>query len=62
MYGPPTHGPWHDWFAWRPINSYWYGWRWLCWVERRRWIGNGPNTGQGWDYRPRWCERHESDG
>lgn len=23
------------WFAWHPIRTWDYRWRWLCWVERR---------------------------
>ena len=23
------------WFAWLPVRTWDYRWRWLCWVERR---------------------------
>ena len=49
MIGPPVYGPWHPWFAWRPVRTDWYGWRWLRIVERRGWRGAGY---YGWDYRP----------
>lgn len=29
-------GPWHEWFAWRPVDTYLYGWKWLCTVKRAR--------------------------
>ena len=29
-------GPWHYWFAWRPVNTHTYGWRWLRTVKRAR--------------------------
>ena len=50
--GPPNYGPWHRWFAWRPVKTDWHGWRWLTTVERRYWIGQHPATPTGWDYRP----------
>lgn len=28
--------PWHPKFAWFPIDTYDQGWKWLCYVERRR--------------------------
>lgn len=27
-------GPWHRWFAWRPVKTEQHGWRWLRTVER----------------------------
>lgn len=30
----PWDGPWHRWFAWRPVWTV-YGWTWLRVVERR---------------------------
>lgn len=29
-------GPWHRWFAWRPVDTVTHGWIWLRVVERRR--------------------------
>lgn len=29
-------GPWHDWFAWHPVHTDYYGWRWLRTLRRRR--------------------------
>lgn len=46
------HGPWHRWFAWHPVNTFTHGWRWLCVVERRRWVADVPGAPDGWDYRP----------
>lgn len=34
MFGDPT-GPWHRRFAWCPVWTGNYGWKWLCFVERR---------------------------
>lgn len=30
-----AHLHWLPWFAWRPIQMYHGGWRWLVWLERR---------------------------
>lgn len=49
-YGPPRYGPWHEWFAWRPVKTDWHGWKWLKTLERRMWRGGGFD---GWDYQPR---------
>lgn len=49
MVEPPTYGPWHDWYAWRPVRTLWHGWRWLMPVRRRMWLGGGTH---GWDYQP----------
>lgn len=46
---PPIRGPWHPWFAWRPVRTDWHGWKWLVPLERRMWRGGGTH---GWDYRP----------
>lgn len=46
---PPIRGPWHPWFAWRPVRTDWHGWKWLVHLERRMWRGGGTH---GWDYRP----------
>lgn len=35
MFGAPI-GPWHRWFAWRPIRTYDGRGMWLRRVERRR--------------------------
>lgn len=40
MAEPPRHGPWHPWFAWRPVRTDWHGW-------------TRGGTSTGWDYRPR---------
>lgn len=48
-----THGPWHRWFAWKPVNTWTHGWRWLTVVERRRWSADVPGCAYGWDYRIR---------
>ena len=34
-FGRPI-GPWHRWFAWRPVNTVDRGWRWLIPTWRRR--------------------------
>ena len=48
-------GPWHPWFAWRPVNTITHGWVWLKTIERQRvqtkWLLPGP-INQFWDYRP----------
>lgn len=49
MIEPPTYGPWHPWFAWRPVRTDWHGWRWLAPLKRRMWRGGGTH---GWDYYP----------
>lgn len=35
MFGFPI-GPWHRWFAWRPVSTVDRGWVWLRRVSRRR--------------------------
>jgi hypothetical protein len=35
MFGAPI-SDWFQWFAWHPVNTEDRGWRWLCWVWRRR--------------------------
>lgn len=37
VFGDPI-GPWRRWFAWRPVETYDSGIRWLCFVERQRHI------------------------
>lgn len=52
FYGPI--GPWHRWFAWRPVNTVTHGWKWLRPVERRRVQSKMHLTGlidQCWQYR-----------
>ena len=53
FYGPV--GPWHRWFAWRPVNTITHGWVWLRTIERQRVQTKlnlpGP-IDQRWDYRP----------
>ena len=29
-------GPWHLWFAWRPVKTRQHGWRWLRYVQRAK--------------------------
>ena len=49
-------GPWHDWFAWYPVDTVTHGWKWLRTVQRQRiqskWSLPGP-VDQCWDYRPK---------
>jgi hypothetical protein len=46
-------GPWHRWFAWKPVFTC-LGWKWLTHVERRwtfkDWLH--PAIMGSWDYRP----------
>lgn len=55
-YHPPenTPGPWHDWFAWHPVNTNGHGWRWLRTVYRRRTVKTSYDHGtlykQCWEY------------
>lgn len=30
------YGAWHLWFAWRPVKTQQYGWRWLRYVHRAK--------------------------
>jgi len=34
-FGHPI-GPWHNWFAWYPVDTVDGGWAWLVIVKRRR--------------------------
>jgi len=34
LFGEPV-GPWHDWFAWKPVHTYDQRLVWLRWVKRR---------------------------
>lgn len=47
-------GPWHAWFAWRPIWTRDTGWRWLRKINRRRYQLHdylpGP-VSEWWEYR-----------
>lgn len=49
-------GPWHDWFAWHPVHTDYYGWRWLRTMRRRRIVsgyrvsGYFVAMGAYWDY------------
>ncbi|MGB3301795.1 MAG: hypothetical protein WBA98_03815 [Gordonia sp. (in: high G+C Gram-positive bacteria)] len=47
-----TYGPWHKWFAWRPVHTNMHGGRWLQTIERRRWFADVPGAPNGWEYRP----------
>ena len=57
-----AYGPWHRWFAWRPVRTQQHGWRWLCTVERRQLTGptfspyDSPHL---WLYRPTINNRKE---
>lgn len=31
-----SSGPAHDWFAWRPVRTDYFGWVWLRTVTRKR--------------------------
>jgi len=48
---------WHSKFAWLPINTYDRGWKWLCFVERRRiqkhYYLDGGGADFWWQYRAR---------
>lgn len=47
-------GPWHEWFAWRPVETHDFGWVWMRWVWRQRYMKNshldGPDF-RWWFYR-----------
>ena len=38
--------------TWHPVNTFTHGWRWMCVVERRRWVADVRGAPDGWDYRP----------
>lgn len=49
-------GPYHRYFAWKPVDTFDRGWRWLCFVERRRiqkhdYLDGG--SSRWWQYRAR---------
>lgn len=50
------YGPWHDWFAWYPVNTDDYGWRWLQTLHRRKCrtghevVGYFVQYGERWEY------------
>lgn len=46
-----TYGPWHRWWAWRPVRTWAHGWVWLRTVERRRWAADVCGCPEGWTYR-----------
>jgi len=52
-FGDPI-GPWHPWFAWRPVRTFDGRWTWLRTVKRRR-IQLKPHLDGGmpqwWQYR-----------
>lgn len=53
MFGYPV-ADWHRKFAWLPVDTYDHGWKWLCFVERRRiqkhwYLDGGPL--EWWQYR-----------
>ena len=45
-------GPWVRWFAWRPVDVYPFGWRWLVHVRRRRFHADTFPGYDGWEYAP----------
>ena len=47
-----TRGPWHAWFAWRPVWTRYHGWQWGCMLRRRRWWAplGVPGAHEGWEY------------
>lgn len=54
-------GPWHRWFAWRPVRTEEHGWRWLRIVERAKFY---PPDAPGapspwWIFRPTPGNRHD---
>ena len=38
-------GPWHDWFAWRPVHTDYFGWQWCRKLRRRRCLSGYETTG-----------------
>ncbi|MGJ4084341.1 hypothetical protein [Corynebacterium macclintockiae] len=55
-------GPWHRWFAWRPVRTEQHGWRWLRTVERRQLTGptfSPMDSPYLWKYRPTPNDRKE---
>lgn len=53
MFGDPI-ADWHHWFAWRPVDTYDQGWKWLRFIFRRRiqkhWYLDGGDC-RWWQYR-----------
>lgn len=50
--GRVEYGPYHRWFAWRPVDTLWHGWKWLCFVQRRRQFTSSDCEGSSlrWEY------------
>lgn len=49
------YGTWHTWFAWHPVDTDEFGWKWLRKVERRKRWTDWRNIGMWrheWQYRP----------
>jgi hypothetical protein len=49
LFGNPI-GPWHDWYAWRPVQTYDQRWVWLRKVRRRCIQKHEYLTGGGADF------------
>lgn len=51
MFGDPS-GPWHGWFAWRPVRTIDGRWSWLRRIYRRRFHlkPHLPGDGKWWIY------------
>lgn len=57
-----SYGPWHRWYAWRPVQTEQHGWRWLRTVQRARyyfpdWLHGAP--GPIWVYQPLNTDRRQ---
>lgn len=49
-------GPWHDWFAWYPVDTVTHGWKWMVTLERRRiqtQLHLPVPVSRCWEYRPK---------
>lgn len=61
MFGYPV-APWHRKFAFVPVDTFDEGWKWLCFVERRRiqkhWYLGGGDL-QWWQYRASVVSSHQ---
>ena len=54
LFGDPI-GPWHEWFAWRPVRTYDHRLAWMTTVKRRRiqgheYLSHGAALDQWWQY------------
>lgn len=59
----PFYGPWHDWFAWRPVKTRQHGWRWLTTVRRAlHYPADIPHAPDPyWVYKPRANDTREEE-